>query len=202
MALARTEIPFIVQTESGAVVQGASIQINNRVGGGAATVYAAETGVSTLPNPVTTGLSGRVDGWLEEGQYTLVVSGPGITTYSQPWDVRSGGPLSRFGNVTIGNVGPGSQGGIGLGPEPVDLIWYRSAAGIGRINGSVIVDGQATIGQAQVIGTALSLAIQDSTGSGLFKTNFTTGFADSTNVPCLEIGNNTSNNDALITGLA
>lgn len=202
MALARAEIPFIVQTQSGAVVQGASIQVNNRVGGGAATVYAAETGTGTLPNPITTGLSGRVDGWLEEGQYALAVSGPGITTYSQPWDVRSGGPTSRIGNATVGNVGPASQGAVGFGPDPSDVVLYRSAAGTARLNGALVVDGQTSIGQAQVVGTSVSLAIQDSTGAGLLKANFTTGFADSANIPRLEVGNNATNNDALLTGLA
>ncbi len=201
MALARTEIPFIVQTQSGGVVQGASVQINYRVGGGAASVFAAETGGSTLPNPVTTGLSGRVDGWLEEGQYTLVVSGPGITTYSQPWDVRSGGPISRYGNATIGNIGPSSQGGVGLGPDPSDVLFYRTGIGVARINSTFVVDGQMSVGQAQLVGTAVSLAIQDSVGAGLLKASFATGFADATNVPYLEVGNNTTNNDILVSGL-
>lgn len=191
----------MVQTQSGGAVQGATIQVNYRVGGGAATIYAAETGGTTLPNPVTTGLSGRVDGWLEEGQYTLVVSGPGITTYSQPWDVRSGGPTTRFGNATIGNVGPASQGAVGLGSDPSDTVLYRSAAATARLNGALIVDGQASVGQAQLVGTALSLAVQDSTGAGLVKANFTGAFADTTNVPRLEVGNNLTNNDALVSGL-
>lgn len=198
----RTEIPFIVQTQSGGVVQGASIQVNNRVGGGAAVIYATEVGVSALPNPVTTGLSGRVDGWLDEGQYTLVVSGPGITTYSQPWDVRSGGPIGRYGNAVVGNVGPAGQGALGLGAEPSDVLLYRVGVATARLNSTLTIDGSASVGEALLEGTALSFAIQDSTGSGLLKANFAGAFADSANVPRVELGNNFSNNDGFISGLS
>lgn len=199
--MARTEIPFIVQTQGGGVVQGASIQVNNRIGGTAATVYATESGATPAPNPITTGLSGRIDGWLDEGAYALVVSGPGITTYTQPWDVRSGGPLSQYGQTIIGNIGPASQGGLSLGPAAGNTLLYNSGAGNIRTNSNVIIDGALDIGQAKIAGTALSLALQDSTGSGLFKASYTSGFSDSANVQRLEVGNNTSGNDGLISGL-
>lgn len=70
---------------------GASVQVNVR-GGGAATVYAGETGGTTLLNPLTTDGQGRIDGWLEPGSYELVVSGGGIAApYTQPFEVTSGG---------------------------------------------------------------------------------------------------------------
>lgn len=51
---------------------GALMQVNVH-GGGAATVYAAETGGTTVSNPLTS-TSGRVSGWLDEGTYDLVVT--------------------------------------------------------------------------------------------------------------------------------
>ncbi len=146
MALARTEIPFFVQDETGAVVEGALVQVNVR-GGGSATIYGAETGGSTISNPITTGPTGRVDGWLAEGRYNLVVSGDDIATFTQPWDVRTGGVTSRFGDLNIGNaIGPSGEVGFALGADPGDTIWYRSAPAVTRTNGSMIVDGSITIG--------------------------------------------------------
>jgi hypothetical protein len=51
--MARVEIPYsVINTATGAAVSGASAQVNLR-GAGAATVFAAETGATTLPNPLT-----------------------------------------------------------------------------------------------------------------------------------------------------
>lgn len=64
---------------------GLSVQVNVR-GGAAGTVYQAATGAATWPNPLTSDANGRVEGWLEEGSYDLVVSGSGITTYTQQFE--------------------------------------------------------------------------------------------------------------------
>lgn len=101
--MARGEIPYVVTKVQGAVsgavadyaVSGASILVNIR-GGGPATVYAAETGGTTLANPLTSTAEGRIDGWLEEGSYDLVVSGAGITTYTQYIEVLRGDGTSKL----------------------------------------------------------------------------------------------------------
>jgi hypothetical protein len=51
---------------------------------------------------LTTTAEGRIDGWLDEGSYNLVVSGSGITTYTQALDLVRGDGVGRFaaGSIT------------------------------------------------------------------------------------------------------
>lgn len=94
----RVEIPEVVLLADAdgllTAADGASVQVNYRGGvndGTAATVYEAATGSTTLTNPLTTS-SGRIEGWLDEGSYNLVVSGTGITTYTQAFEARAAYP--------------------------------------------------------------------------------------------------------------
>lgn len=96
----RGEIPFVVQALTGAALSGASVLVNTR-GSGAATIYAAETGSGTLPNPLTTGAEGRIDGWLDEGSYDLVISGATIATYLQPLEVVRGDGVGRIATNAV-----------------------------------------------------------------------------------------------------
>ena len=99
--MARVEIQETVQYRDGEAVDGASVQVNVR-GGGAATVYAAASGGTTKTNPLTTD-NGRVEGYLEEGSYDLVISGTGITSYTQPIEVvsaTSGGLAGHVADTT------------------------------------------------------------------------------------------------------
>lgn len=71
---------------------GISVQVNVR-GGGAATVYQAATGGTTRSNPLTTDSSGRIEGYVEEGSYDLVVSPGslnGVAEYTQRFEAVSG----------------------------------------------------------------------------------------------------------------
>lgn len=55
---------------------GLTVQVNKASDGTAATVYAAATGGTTLSNPLTSDPdTGRIDGWIDEGAYDLVISG-------------------------------------------------------------------------------------------------------------------------------
>jgi hypothetical protein len=103
--MARGEIPLAVTRTVATVtggtapvaIAGASVSINTRSAAPApATIYAAETGGTTLANPLTTTTDGRIDGWLEEGAYDLTISGSGITTYTQPLDIVSGKSILAF----------------------------------------------------------------------------------------------------------
>lgn len=71
-------------------VDGASVQVNVR-GGGAATVYAGETGGTTLPNPLTSD-NGRIDGWLDEGSYDLVPTVSGVVGDTIAFEARAAYP--------------------------------------------------------------------------------------------------------------
>ena len=88
--MSRVEIPEAVITVAGAAVSGASVQVNVRSSGAAATVYTSATGGATNANPLSTDSSGRIEGWLEEGSYDLVVSGTGISTYTQRMEASAG----------------------------------------------------------------------------------------------------------------
>src|SRR4051812_1169580 len=69
---------------------GASVQVSVRSTGSPSTVYAAETGGTTVSNPLVTDANGRVNGWVDEGSYILGISGSGITSYNQPYEATRG----------------------------------------------------------------------------------------------------------------
>jgi hypothetical protein len=139
--MARVEIPYsVINTTSGAAVSGASAQVNLR-GAGAATVFAAETGGTTLPNPLTSDSNGRIEGWVDEGSYDITVSGGSITTYTVRMEANRGdgttkigdgavaaGTFKHVGNIGFYNVAPIAQNtgwgtitppAIGLGKAPL-----------------------------------------------------------------------------------
>lgn len=76
--MARVKFNDPVQDTAGNALSGASVQIDNRAGG-AATLYAAATGATTVGNPRTTGTDGLPDFWLEEGSYTATSTKSGYT---------------------------------------------------------------------------------------------------------------------------
>ena len=106
--MSRVEIPEAVITTAGAAVSGASVQVNVRSSGAAATVYTSATGGATVANPISTDVNGRIEGWLEEGAYDLVVSGTGITTYTQRLEAGSGVQSPGFLFTAAGDLLYGS----------------------------------------------------------------------------------------------
>lgn len=95
--MARVEIPLVVQSTdvNGKVVfvSGASALVSIR-GGGTATVYQAETGGTTLSNPLTTDANGRVEGWVDRGAYDVYVTGGGLQAYTHRFEAAPGSPGS------------------------------------------------------------------------------------------------------------
>jgi hypothetical protein len=67
-------------------VSGASVLVKLRSTGNPVTVYAAETGGTTVSNPLVTDANGRVNGWVDEASLVLTISGSGITSYNQPYE--------------------------------------------------------------------------------------------------------------------
>jgi microcystin-dependent protein len=110
MSANRVQISFVCDTlvEAdahlvSAPVVGASVTIAKRTGGGPPTVYEKETGSgATVP---TTDSNGRINGWVEEGAYTLTVTGgtPYIAATQYAWDALSGRGIehSRVGEGSI-----------------------------------------------------------------------------------------------------
>jgi len=100
--IARVQIPFSVETQVEvssqklvAPVIGATISVKNRDTGGSVSIFATETGSSTIPSPVTDA-NGNVPGWLPEGSYTITVSGgsPAISPIERAWDAVRGDGVS------------------------------------------------------------------------------------------------------------
>jgi hypothetical protein len=91
-------------------VSGASVQVNVRSTGSPATVYAAETGGTTVSNPLVTDANGRVNGWVDEESYVLAISGSGITSYNQPYEaVRGSLAIAVDGARVVTNTLPGDR---------------------------------------------------------------------------------------------
>jgi hypothetical protein len=85
--MARTEIPIVViDPATGNAVSGASVTVVNRATSSNATIYAGETGGTTVANPRTTDANGRLTGWVERGPYRLDITGSSLTSYSKNWD--------------------------------------------------------------------------------------------------------------------
>lgn len=111
----RVEIPNTIMKGPGTLVAvyGAAVQVNVR-NGGPTTVYVAETGGETRPNPLTSDAVGRIEGWVEEGSYDLVVSkGPpqAITEYTERFEAISaaeGGFSARLGAVESSRLDNGA----------------------------------------------------------------------------------------------
>lgn len=84
-------------------VTGADVLVLDRDTGDPATVYAAETGGAEVDNPILT-VNGRIEGWLDLGEYTLEVTHGG-ETYSQPWDASPSAAIvalqAQSGSVVI-----------------------------------------------------------------------------------------------------
>jgi hypothetical protein len=79
--MARARVPITVIDLLGNAVLGAQVFVKIRATGATATVYQAETGGTTLSNPIVTNSQGIADGWVERGAYYADITGTGITGY-------------------------------------------------------------------------------------------------------------------------
>lgn len=116
----RTEIPYVVQNpETGRAVAGATVNIYLRGQGvpsnTLADVYTDETGTSKYTQPLSSNAQGAIAGWLDEGSYTMAVSGSDISPFSQPIESISGRSLASIdgarlteGTVTGDKIANGS----------------------------------------------------------------------------------------------
>lgn len=118
--LPRGPVPITVLNAAGQPVSGASVQIRKRPDA-AQTLYAAETGTGTTANPATANSKGRITGWLPMGTYTANVSGTGITSYSEHFDIKPGAytPIE----VALGGALPSS-------PVNGDQVYYNCGDGV------------------------------------------------------------------------
>lgn len=106
--MARVEIDEIVDRVSlGARVPGSGykVYVYQRGTTTPITIYQAETGATTLSQPLTVDAYGRVDGYVREGSYDLVVKSSDLSTtlYTQAWEAGAG----KHPEVPLSNYCPG-----------------------------------------------------------------------------------------------
>jgi hypothetical protein len=90
--MSRVELPIVaLNTTTGFPVAGASVQVKYRSSGLNATWWTQETGGTSSTAAIITDAAGRTNAWLDRGAYNCVVSGSGITTYTEPWDAAPAG---------------------------------------------------------------------------------------------------------------
>jgi hypothetical protein len=69
----------VTSARSGAAIPSASVTVKTSPGGATATIY-SDDGVTTQANPLTTDSNGEFTFYAADGEYTLTVSGTGITS--------------------------------------------------------------------------------------------------------------------------
>lgn len=168
--MARTEIPLIVlDPATGNAVVGASVAVKDRVTGNSSTVYAAETGATTVTNPRTTDAYGRVAGWIERGSYQFDISGTGLVSYTEYYESSPGGDGTIDTNwitssaVTTAKLADDSVTADKLAPKPYaelrrltnQNVADNTFAGIGQTAGYTWTDSAFDNGVATT-GTALA----------------------------------------------
>lgn len=84
--MARSPVYVEVKDSAGNAVAGATVRVKKRSDGTNATVFQAETGPTTITNPMTADSLGRALGWCDRGAYNVDISGTGITLYTVPVD--------------------------------------------------------------------------------------------------------------------
>lgn len=108
--MARSPIYLEVKDSAGNVVPSPTVNIKDRVTGTNATLYVAETGVTTMSNPATGDSLGRLLAWVDRGVYNCFISGTGISAYTVPVDTTSDATLSLPGvPLQIGDTGLSGQ---------------------------------------------------------------------------------------------
>lgn len=155
--MARTAIPIVVldsTTNPPTLVAGAAVVVQNRIDATPATVFAAEIGGGTRTQPLSTDLSGRVDGWLNRGAFIITITIPGRDPYSINHDSA---PASDGGIDTVWIV----NGGVTSAKIATDAV---TAAKIldGTVGTSELANLAVTTGKL-ADGAVTSLKIADGT---------------------------------------
>jgi hypothetical protein len=112
--MARVKIDDSIIALNTGVGTTASVTIQKRFDSSTATLYAAETGGTTVGNPVTA-TNGRLEVWVDEGRYNLIISSGSFTTYTQAFEAKAG---ATRGKVAIATTETRSSSSYGLLTTP------------------------------------------------------------------------------------
>lgn len=138
--MARSPVYIEAKDSAGNVVAGATVRVKKRSDGTNATLYQAETGPTTISNPMTADSLGRALGWVDRGAYNVDVSGTGITLYTVPYDAAASADravddvwLPANANITYDEIVAGPTGLL-VG----SFLAYRNAA-LSLVTGAAVV---------------------------------------------------------------
>lgn len=112
----RVSIPLVVLDATGAPKSGASVTVKKRSDNTNATIYTTEGGGTTTANPMSTDAVGRLAGWVDRGAYNLIVTGSGITGFTEAFDAAPAsdgaviGPWVGTEILPLGSVVPYAAG--------------------------------------------------------------------------------------------
>lgn len=113
--MARINVPLVAVRGTIGLIASATVYVTKRSDGEPATLYTAETGGTTTPNPATTDAAGRVNAWVEEESYNALVTPPaglGLSPWAESFEGASGGLNARLGSVESGRVVDARDWGI------------------------------------------------------------------------------------------
>lgn len=106
--MSRIPVPISVVDTAGNVLAGVSATVKNRASGSNVTLYNAETGGSTVGNPLTTDSQGRAFAYTDRQGLRIDYTGTGFTAYTEyredavpPMDIVSALPGSPFDGQEI-----------------------------------------------------------------------------------------------------
>lgn len=152
--MARVEINEVCFTTraDGAIVPAANklVTVRVRSTNALATVYAAETGVTTKANPLTSGPKGELDGWIDEGSYLLE---PGGGLAPIPYEASLGGASTGVSQSALDAVKAGAQGYVNHGAiaGTARPAGYAAIEWIGSVQPTNMIDGDTWIDTSKVV---------------------------------------------------
>lgn len=156
--MARVEIDEVVVRPNAqgflTVVAGVPVTVNVRSTGLAALVYAGESGSTQLANPLTTDALGRIEGWLEEGSYTLTGADIAISIEASS---GTGGGGGGGGSGAAPGISVADYGAIGDGSTNDTAAIQAAITACGDAGGGIVYIPQGTY----KLTAALTLAADD-----------------------------------------
>lgn len=187
--MARSPIYLEVKDSAGNAVASPTINVKNRSDGSNATLFLAETGVTTMANPATGDSLGRLLTWVERGTFNCFVTGTGISPYTIPVDTTSDATLSIPGvPIQVQDVGQSGQVSAGrdlvladfatLASLPTVPVGLFNLGGLTNLGTGGALTNKGSVGFTTGIGgaAASSAFFTNSTSQGLWIAD--TGAAD------------------------
>lgn len=169
--MARVKITHVVQKISDNTAATAQVSVRQRgQTTGGPQLYNQSGGTIGSPGDAITTVGGRIEAWVDEGSYDLVVSGDGFTTYTQEYEAVSGKhqvinsdiadnavTASKIvsGAITSAKVATDAINSANIGIGQVGSRAFKPEMGMVRQNGNVF----PAVGGAKndVAGTTLTL---------------------------------------------